>query len=212
MTIADGLIILATLLSPFIAVQSQKWIEHARRQRDAQQHVFEVLMATRATRLAPEHVNALNRIDIDFGAHGRRQTQKQTQKETEVINRWRLYADQLNLALPDNPTDAQLEAWAQRRDDLFIELLFAMSESLGYTFDRVQLRRAVYRPQGHNVVELRQDIIQRGLADIFSGNASFPMSVTDFPVSQEAFDLQKAAQQALISTIKDGAVHIKEED
>lgn len=208
MTIADSLIILATLLSPFIAVQSQKWIEDARRKRDAQQHVFELLMATRATRLAPEHVNALNRIDIDFGAHGRRQTQK----EREVVNRWRLYADQLNVALPDNPTDAQVDAWVQRRDDFFIELLFAMSEALGYSFDRVQLRRAVYRPQGHNVVELRQEIIQRGLADIFSGNASFPMNVTDFPVSQEAFDLQKAAQEAIISTIKDGAVHIKEED
>lgn len=208
MTIADGLIILATLLSPFIAVQSQKWIEDARRKGDAQQHVFEVLMATRATRLAPEHVNALNRIDIDFGGHSRRQSAK----EREVINSWRLYADQLNLALPENPEPAQLEVWLQRGDDLFIELLFAMSEALGYSFDRVQLRRAVYRPRGHTLIELRQDIIQRGLADIFSGNASFPMSVIDFPVSQEAFELQKATQEAIISTIKDGAVHIKEDD
>jgi hypothetical protein len=207
-TISDWLIIAATLLSPFIAVQSQKWIEDARRKRDAQQRVFEVLMATRATRLAPDHVNALNRIDIDFGGHARRQTAK----EREVINRWRLYADQLNVALPDNPTEAQLDAWLQRGDDLFIELLFAMSEALGYSFDRVQLRRAVYRPKGHNLIELRQDIIQRGLADIFSGNGSFPMSVTDFPVSQEAFDLQKATQEAIISTIKNGAVHIKEDD
>jgi len=206
-TISDWLIITATLLSPFIAVQSQKWIEDARRKRDAQQRVFEVLMATRATRLAPEHVNALNHIDIDFGGH----TRRQTGKEREVINRWRLYADQLNLALTDNPTEPQLEAWVQRGDDLFIELLFAMSEALGYSFDRVQLRRAVYRPKGHGLIEHRQEIIQRGLADILSGNASFPMSITDLPVSEDMLELQKATQQAIISAIKDGAVHIKDE-
>lgn len=42
-------------------------------------------MATRATRLDGEHVNALNRIDLDFGAGSRHQNAR----EREVINRWR---------------------------------------------------------------------------------------------------------------------------
>lgn len=49
-----------------------------------------------------------------------------------------------------------------------------------------------------SLAEFRQEIIQRGLADILSGDGTFPMSITDFPVSQEALDLQKATQEAII--------------
>ena len=164
--------------------------------------------ATRATRLASEHVLALNRIDLDFGAASRHQTAR----EREVIDRWRLYADQLNVPLPDNPTPAQQEAWTQRADDLFIELLFALSEALGYSFDRVQLRRAVYRPRAHGDVEIRQDIIQRGIAGLFTGHTSLPMKVTDFPYDPEAADKQKSLQDAILGAIKDGALSIKRID
>lgn len=181
MTIADGFIIFATFFGPIAAVQAQQWVEYLQRKREAQQQIFRTLMATRATRLAPDHVHALNRIDIDFGAAGRRQTPR----EREVINRWRIYADQLNIALPEPPTQAQQEAWVQRADDLFIDLLFALSEALGYSFDRVQLRRAVYRPRGHGEVEVRQDIIQRGIAGLFTGETALPMKVTEFPFQQQ---------------------------
>lgn len=180
-TISDWLIIAATLLSPLIAVQVQMWIERANAKRDSQQQVFRTLMATRATRLDGEHVNALNRIDLDFSAASRRQTSR----EREVIDKWRDYADHLNVVLPENPTDAQVEAWLQRGDDKFIELLFALSTSLGYSFDRVQLRRAVYRPRAHSQVEVRQDIIQRGFAGLFTGETSLPMRVIEFPLQGE---------------------------
>lgn len=176
-TISDWLIIAATLLSPVIAIQVQKLIERAAERRNAQQNIFRVLMATRATRLDPDHVHALNRIDLDFGAARRRQSAR----EREVIHRWKLYADQLNAALPERPTEAQGEAWAQRTDDLFIELLFALSNALGYSFDRVQLRRAVYRPVAHGQIETRQETIQRGIAGLFTGQTTLPMRVTEFP-------------------------------
>lgn len=180
-TISDGLIIAATLLSPLIAVQVQKWIERANERRNAQQSIFRILMATRATRLDADHVHALNRIDLDFGAASRRQNAR----AREVIARWRLYADHLNVALLDNPTEAQVEAWVQRGDDLFIELLFALSSALGYSFDRVQLRRAVYRPRAHGQVEGRQEIIQRGVAGLFTGETALPMRVVEFPFRTE---------------------------
>ena len=53
MTISDGLIILATLLSPLIAVQVQKWIERSTESCNAQRSIFYALMSTRATRLSP---------------------------------------------------------------------------------------------------------------------------------------------------------------
>lgn len=180
-TISDWLIIAATLLSPVIAIQVQKLIERTAERRNAQQDIFRVLMATRATRLDAAHVHALNRIDLDFGTAGRRQNAR----EREVINRWKLYADQLNATLPDKPTDAQAEAWVQRADDLFIELLFALSTALGYSFDKVQLRRAVYRPIAHGLIEGRQEAIQLGIAGLFTGETTLPMRVTEFPFQPE---------------------------
>lgn len=175
-TISDWLIIAATLLSPLIAVQVQKWIERANERRQAQRSIFHVLMATRATRLAPAHVQALNRIDLEFG---KTKWRPQSVRQREVTNRWRIYADHLN-DLVDNPTPAQVEAWVRRGDDLFINLLSALARALDYTFDEVQLRRGIYHPRGHTDAELRQDVIQRALADILVGNRSLPMEVTGF--------------------------------
>jgi hypothetical protein len=204
-TISDWLIIAATLLSPLIAVQAQQWIERARHRKAAQHSIFYALMSTRATRLAPEHVQALNRIDLEFGKRGWRQTQQ----AKVVVNKWRVYADHLH-NLADNPTRPQLDAWVQRGDDLFIELLAALAKELGYSFDDVQLRRGIYHPRGHTDAEIRQDVIQRAFADILIGKRSFPMEVTGFPASQEALDLQKEAHQAVVKALKDGALKVEQ--
>ena len=148
---------------------------------------------------------------LSIGSTSTAAGRRQNAREREVIARWRLYADQLNAALPEPPTEAQQEAWAQRADDLFIDLLFALSSALGYTFDRVQLRRAVYRPRAHGQSELRQETIQRGFANLFTGETTLPMRVTEFPFSQEAVDLQTATQEAIISAIEDGALKVKKD-
>jgi len=207
-TISDTLIILATLLSPLIAVQVQKWIERAYERRQAQLSIFYSLMATRATRLAPEHVQALNRIDLEFG---KTKWRRQSLRAKEVTNRWRIYADHLN-DLADNHTQIQLEAWIKRGDDLFINLLAAIASALGYTFDEVQLRRGIYHPRGHTETEIRQEVIQRALADILIGKRSFPTEITGVPINEEAFELQKAALQSIVDAVKDGALNVKQRD
>jgi len=58
-TIADALIILATLFGPIAAVQAQKWIERAREKRASKVNIFNTLMATRGIRIASmDHVKA----------------------------------------------------------------------------------------------------------------------------------------------------------
>ena len=66
----DAALITATVMGPVLAVQTQKWIERARARREAQQRTFNVLMATRAARVSPGHVEALNAIDIHFRGNG----------------------------------------------------------------------------------------------------------------------------------------------
>jgi hypothetical protein len=60
MTISDGLMLLAVLFAPLAAVQVQKWLEHHREDRERKLRIFKTLMATRATALSQEHVQALN--------------------------------------------------------------------------------------------------------------------------------------------------------
>jgi uncharacterized protein DUF6680 len=61
-----AIIAAATIAGPILAVQAQKWVERATERRRGQLQVFYWLMATRATRLSNEHVQALNRIELVF--------------------------------------------------------------------------------------------------------------------------------------------------
>ena len=58
--------LLAVLLSPLIALQVSDRLQQSRERRQRKVHVFRTLMATRAAALAPDHVQALNVIDVEF--------------------------------------------------------------------------------------------------------------------------------------------------
>ena len=47
------------------------------------------------------------------------------------------------------------------------DLLYEMSQSLGYRFDKVLLKRGCYIPKGHGDTELEQLFIRRSLIDLF---------------------------------------------
>ena len=66
MTTSDWVMVFAVLIAPLLAVQAQKFIERMREKRQRKLSIFFQLMATRATRVAPQHVQALNMIDIEF--------------------------------------------------------------------------------------------------------------------------------------------------
>ncbi|MBU6490321.1 MAG: hypothetical protein KGQ57_21220, partial [Burkholderiales bacterium] len=56
----DVAIVIATFCGPIFAVWAQRHLDRRRALRDAQERVFNVLMATRATWIAPARVEALN--------------------------------------------------------------------------------------------------------------------------------------------------------
>lgn len=66
MTIADWLMIAAVLVAPVLAVHIQRRLDQHRESRDRRLRIFHTLMATRAARTSPAHVEALNRIDLEF--------------------------------------------------------------------------------------------------------------------------------------------------
>lgn len=205
MTISDWAIVLATALSPLIAIQVQKFIEHATERTSAQKRIFYALMATRAAQVAPEHVQALNMIDLEFGGPSWR---GKTAKEREVITRWRIYADHLNVTVDDSTNQARVDAWIDRSDVLFTDLLEALAKALGYNFNRVEIQRGIYRPRAHNLLDARAEFIQRALAEVLAGKTPLAMRVTEFPVSDEAVSLQTRLQEGMLAAVEGGSLKV----
>ena len=161
MSISDALMILAVLLAPFVAVQVQKWLEFGRERRSRKMDVFRTLMTTRANPVSLPHVQALNMIDIEFSGTG--------QEAKAVVEAWKLYHDHLNT--PDEDTSR----WRNRSGELLVDLLYLMSRSLGYEFDKVQLKRGIYSPQAHGDEIMYQQLARRAVLDILRGNRAIPI-------------------------------------
>jgi hypothetical protein len=197
---SDALLIVATILGPILAVQAQKAVERATEQRRQKLSVFHVLMATRAARVSPEHVQALNRIELQFGG-GRvfGLILWQTAAERAVIEAWRIYYDKLSNK--GEQTEDAIKAWNERCGDLFIDLMYAMSKALGYSFDKVQLMRGAYYPVAHSEADLAQLSIRRNFAALLSGKQAINMNVVGLPLSPEAVELQQRLQKLLLKTV-----------
>jgi hypothetical protein len=169
MTISDGLIILAMLVGPVLAVQVQKYVESRKEKKGRRMNIFRTLMTTRATPIAPEHVQALNMIDVEF------------YDNKSIKELWKLMLDNfLNYPKIDDPDfGAKLNASSEKSKDLSIDLMYAMGESLGYHFDKVHLKKEVYFPLGHGELLADQETIRKTFVEICSGKR--PISVKIVP-------------------------------
>ena len=161
MTPEAWLTLVAVLLGPILAVQAQKWLERRREERNRKVWIFRELMATRGTRLSGRHVEALNTIELEYDGSKK--------KQKRVYEAWRSYFDMLYTP-PGDPNG--LANHFQKRDDLFVELVYEMGQYLGFKFDRVAIKRNCYTPVGHGHLEEDMNIIRKGLAKIFTSKGS----------------------------------------
>jgi len=160
---AEGIMVLAVLFAPLAAVQVSVYLARRREARERQLLVFKTLMATRASALDRDHVQALNMIDIEFYGRDR--------KAREVLEAWKAYLDHLNSG------GQNMDVWGSKREDFFVELLYRMAQYLGYEFDKTYIRRTSYFPKGYGDMDWDQLLIRRGLAAIFEGKTGFPVTV-----------------------------------
>jgi hypothetical protein len=124
-------------------------------------------MATRGSKLSYRHVEALNAIQVEFLGGT---------KEKRVVDAWKIYLDHLNTPMPEPPTD--LAPWGLRAEELLTDLLYEMSQCLGYDFDKVTIKRNVYTPRGHGELELDQHVLRKALVDILIGRKALPIAIT----------------------------------
>jgi Family of unknown function (DUF6680) len=170
--------------------------------------IFYRLMTFRATPLAPERIQALNMIDLEFRPYwlGRQST-----KDTAVTTAWKNLLDELNTGIDENVKDAAtIVAWQKKCDELSVELLFALSNALGFKFSKVELKRGIYYPRGHFAREALQNSISENLAKLLAGNTSLKMEVTSFPASQDALELQEKLQKGMLAALSgESELHVR---
>jgi hypothetical protein len=170
MTISDWLMIIAVVLGPILAVQTQKLIEKWKEARGRKLGIFKTLMATRGARLSPQHVQALNMIDLEFSSDN--------PKEKTVLDAWKAYLDHL-YSVPRDFQDPSYQAkftlWDSKSSEYLIALLSAMGKSAGFVFDEVQLKKGAYTPQGYVDFEMENSLIRKGTLEILYGRRSLPV-------------------------------------
>lgn len=163
--------ILATGLSPVIAVQVTRFLDDRNEERGRKLRVFKTLMATRAYNVSPGHVEALNTIDLEFSAT--------KPLEKAVLDVWQQYLDHLG--------NLQMEpgAWNIRRVDLLVELLYSMGKCVGYDFNKTQIKNGTYSPTVHGRIEDEQSRIRSMTLEILEGKRPLPMHVTNLPTPSQ---------------------------
>jgi hypothetical protein len=190
MKTADWLMIVAIIVAPILAVQVQKVLERYREDRARKLNVFKTLMATRATTVSPQHVQALNMIDLEFkGA-----------KYKEIADAWKTYLDHLDHFPKDD--EKQQPVWHGRRMDLLGKLLIEMGKSLGYAFDEVHVKRGIYAPEAHAKSDAEEQLIRMGLVKLLYGDGRLKMDITSLPLSQDAIKEQKELRDAIMELIE----------
>lgn len=201
----DWAVLLAALLGPILAVQAQKAIESIREKRRRRAYLFEQLMATRASRISPEHVRALNMIDLVFYGERTLGIQRRSSKEQRVLDAWKEYHDHLNTKADED----RLSLWAAHGDELFTNLLYAISQDLGFKFDRVQLKRGAYSPVAHGEIEAEHTELRKAALSLLAGRHAMQMNVIGFPVDTEALAANKNALQNIGKALETGVLQVE---
>ena len=106
-----------------------------------------------------------------------------SRQEQAVLDAWKEYHDHLNVGL--GAEGEGLRHWNIKREELFINLLHVMSQDVGYSFDRVQLKRGAYSPVAHEELETEHRALRMAVIRGMSGEAPLKMQVIQMPVDQE---------------------------
>jgi hypothetical protein len=167
------LILIATVFAivwgPVKAVQIAKKDEQSREKKKRQYEIFYKLMKTRKMILNPERIEALNLIQIEF-----------FDKE-KIIKAYKDYVQHLYLEVPKNGDSRFFE----QREDLFFELIHEIGLELGFNFDRRELNKFSYAPQGWFNDQNENQLFRKLIIELLAG--SRPLHVTQFNFKDQKF-------------------------
>jgi hypothetical protein len=150
-------VVFATFAGPIAAVLITRWIDRKRALRDRQLEVFRALMRTRKSSLQPDHVNALNLVEIEFHGVG------------TVLGAYRDLMRHINTPTAFN------EQWLNTHRSYLTKLLSAMAKDLGYTIEQLDVFEGGYYPSGWGQIEEQNLAMRLGFLELLSGKRSLPV-------------------------------------
>jgi hypothetical protein len=202
-TINEILTLIALVGGPVAAVFITRYLDNRRQDMSRRLDVFRTLMRTRRMNLSPDHIGALNLVEIEFA------------KDREVLAAWKLLFTHLGTThvrndyeRADGLTDrAEIDRrnnafgvrLLQERQSLLAKLLHQMARVLGFKIEQLEIFEGGYTPQFYANVENDQEIMRRFVVDLAMGNKLVPIGVFDYRVMQpppeaQVVDTQQAAQ------------------
>lgn len=145
--------------------------------------IFKTLMRTRRTPIAPEHVGALNLVEIEFynkplvinslknlfshfGTEHARNSDERISNEmapSEITRRNEIFSLRL----------------FEERQRLLAKLLHAMAITLGFKLEQLEIFEGGYTPQGWSNDQIEQMTMRKFLLEAFEGKRSFTVRLAE---------------------------------
>lgn len=151
--------IVAVILGPILAVWVTRYMDRRRADKERKMDIFRTLMRTRRTKLTPEHVGALNLVEIEFIEH------------PSVVAAWKSYLSNLEESAPPVEERERFEEFSRRRDALLTKLIGEIAKVLDVKIEQLDILESNYVPQGWSDNEWEQTLIRRGLLNVLHGRS-----------------------------------------
>ena len=201
MTTNEILTVIALVVGPIMAVLITRYLDDERTYKARRMDVFRTLMRTRRTVLHPDHIGALNLVEIEYAdeppvlaawkklfehfgtAHGRREDERLDSLTdlVEINKRNEIFGTRLG----------------QERQSLLAKLLHKMAKVLGFKVEQLEIFEGGYTPQFWANVETEQEIIRKFFVSLAHGTAVVPMGVIDYRTeAQIILDAKKIVDRA----------------
>ncbi len=156
----------AIYYGPIKAVEVSRKNQDEDAKRARQYGILHNLMKTRKFQLAPDHVSALNLVQLEFYGNAR------------VQELYKTYMGLLNGAWPNTDDADNWKRHAEEREAALFDLIHQIGLALGYTIDRQELKRLGYGPQGWQTDEEQGAALRQLLIATLEGKRGLP--VCDF--------------------------------
>jgi hypothetical protein len=129
---------------------------------DRRLNVFRTLMSTRRAVISPEHVSAINLVEVDF------------YKCKEVEAAWKSYKEQLDKN--EKPED---DLWRRERDKRLSKLLYEIAIVLGFDIPAIEIFEGGYAPGGWAFRDGRYIGMLEFINDLSEGKKHIPVGLQE---------------------------------